>query len=309
MRLSPSVSWLLLSPSDLLERALKVLQIDTNRKSRKWQTEQFHAHFGSDPLDLANMWYDLCSTDIEDAKLTAKEKGEKGLRMFLVAHHWLWTYPKNAKILSSRFRLYEGYCRGKPLFHWIGKLAALKAKKIVWDPRLDASDTEIFIVSIDGTDFRMQEKKHPTLPVDKGQHSHKFKHGAVKYEIAMSVHRPQCVWISGPHRGGKHDLTIFREGLKQKIEEGKLAIVDRGYVTSKPDERMLSQPNACDSKGLNNFKSRARLRQETFNGRLKFFEALQQTFRHHVDKQKLVLEAICVIVQYQMDNGSPIFDV
>jgi hypothetical protein len=53
----------------------------------------------------------------------------------------------------------------------------------------------------------------------------------------------------------------------------------------------------------------ARLRQETSNGRLKFFEALQQTFRHHVDKQKLELEAICVIVQYQIDNGSPIFDV
>jgi hypothetical protein len=111
MRLSPSVLWLLLSPSDLLERALKVLpQIDTNGKSRKWQTEQFHAHFGSDPLDRANMWYDLCSADIEDVKLTAKEKKEKGLRMFLVAHHWLWTNPKDAKILSSRFRPYEGYC-------------------------------------------------------------------------------------------------------------------------------------------------------------------------------------------------------
>jgi hypothetical protein len=65
----------------------------------------------------------------------------------------------------------------------------------------------------------------------------------------------------------KHDLTIFREGLKQKIKPGKKGIVGRAYVTSKPNEGILSQPNACDSKGLNNFKSRARLRQqETFNG-------------------------------------------
>jgi hypothetical protein len=133
--------------------------------------------------------------------------------------------------------------------------------------------------------------------------SYKFNHGAVKYEISMSVFQPQCVWISGPHRGGKRDITIFREGLKQKIKPGGKAIIDRGYVSSRRDEQMLSQPDTCDSKALNNFKSRARLRQETFNGRLKFFDALSQTFWHHVDKHKLVLEAVCVIVQYQMDNG------
>jgi hypothetical protein len=75
-------------------------------------------------------------------------------------------------------------------------------------------------VSINGTDFRMREKKHPTLSVDKAQHLHKFKHGAVKYKITISVFRPQCIWISGPHRGGKHDLTIFQEGLKQNIKPG-----------------------------------------------------------------------------------------
>jgi hypothetical protein len=105
--------------------------------------------------------------------------------MFLVAHHWLWTYPKNTKILGARFRLSEGYCRGKPLWHWIGKFASLKAKKIVWDPSLDSSDTEIFVISIDGTDFKTWEKKRETMPVDIGQMSHTFNHGAIKYEIAM----------------------------------------------------------------------------------------------------------------------------
>jgi hypothetical protein len=280
--------------------ALKILRTETHRNSQKWQTEMFHAHFGSDQLDLANMWYDLSTTSIEDAELAPKEKSKAGSKMFLVPHHWLWTYPKNAKILGSRFRLSKGYCRGKPLWHWIGNIAALEATKIVWDPSLDSSDTEIFVVSIDGTDFKTWEKKHETMPVDRGQMSHKFNHGAINHEIAMSVFRPQFVWISGPYRGGKHDITIFREGLKQKIKPGGKAIVDRGYVSSRHDEQMLSQPNACDSKALNNFKSRARLRQETFNGRLQFFDALSQTFRHHVDKHKLVLEAVCVIVQYQM---------
>jgi hypothetical protein len=88
IRTSPSVSLLWLLPRDMLERALKILQIDTNWKSRQWQTEQFHAHFGSDPLDLANIWYDLSTTDIEDVKLMAKEKSENGLKCFLVAQHF-----------------------------------------------------------------------------------------------------------------------------------------------------------------------------------------------------------------------------
>jgi hypothetical protein len=153
-------------------------------------------------------------------------------------------------------------------------------------------------------------KKHPTLPIDRKQCSHKFNHAAVKYEIFLSVFEPKCIWISGPRRGAKHAITIFREGLKDKVKDGKKSIVDRGYISNKPDERrMLSQPSALDSKELNNFKSRARLRQETFNGRLKYFNALAQTFRHTIPQHRLVLEAVCVIVQYQMDNGRPIFDV
>jgi hypothetical protein len=39
-------------------------------------------------------------------------------------------------------------------------------------------------------------------------------------------------------------MQIFHEGLKAKM----LGIMDRGYVTTKPDEQMFSQPNAHDSK-------------------------------------------------------------
>ena len=71
----------------------------------------------------------------------------------------------------------------------------------------------------------------------------------------------------------------------------------------------LSLPNTFDAKTLNNFKSRARLRHETFNGRLKSFAILSETFRHGFDKHKFVFEAIAVTVQYQIENGSPLFDV
>lgn len=149
------------------------------------------------------------------------------------------------------------------------------------------------------------------LPVDPGFWSKKFKRGAVKYEIVLAIHEPKCVLINGPFRGGFHDLEMTRDKLKEKMNAapGKLAISDRGYRSSKPDEEFLSTPNELDPSILHNFKSRARLRQETFNGRLKKYGSLQQTFRHGMEKHKFVLEAVCVIVQYQMDNGSKLFAV
>jgi hypothetical protein len=154
----PPVAQLLLLPRDVMARGLAFLQISVKRKSIEWQISEFHAHYGSDALELASMWYDLTTTNIPEAKLTVKEKSDKGLQMFLLAHHWLWTYPRNAKIVASRFKLYKGYCQGKPLWTWIGRIAALKAKKIVWGPHLDSRNTRIFVVSVDGTDFKMSEK-------------------------------------------------------------------------------------------------------------------------------------------------------
>ncbi|CAJ1947667.1 unnamed protein product [Cylindrotheca closterium] len=105
------------------------------------------------------------------------------------------------------------------------------------------------------------EKSNERYNMDTQECSHKFNHGAVKYEVAMSLLEPQCAWISGPHKGGKHDLTIFQEGgLKQKLKRWKQAIVDRGYTTSKEDEKyILCIPRETDSVTLNEYKGRARL--------------------------------------------------
>jgi hypothetical protein len=67
----------------------------------------------------------------------------------------------------------------------------LKALKIVWDPRLKSVDSEIFVVTVTGTDFRVNEKKHPRFNQDKGQCSKKFNHCAAKYEVAVSVFRSE----------------------------------------------------------------------------------------------------------------------
>jgi len=48
---------------------------------------------------------------------------------------------------------------------------------------------------------------------------------------------------------------------------------------------------------------------ETFNAQLKNSKCLAECFQHGTDKHKIVFEAVGVICQYQMENGSPLFDV
>ena len=116
-------------------------------------------------------------------------------------------------------------------------------------------------------------------------------------------------WDFWAKPGGENDKTLLEEsGGLEKIPIGKLAIVDRGYINQRNKDK-LSWPNLYDSPEVNNFKSRVRLRHETFNRRLKDFNMLSERFQHNLDKHKAAFEAIVVIVQYQMDNGSPIFDV
>ena len=148
---------------------------------------------------------------------------------------------------------------------------------------LNDPNSEEFIITIDGTDCRIWEKQHDLFPVDTKLCSSKFNHAAYKYELALAIRHNKIVWVNGPFKaGGKHDITVFREeGLKDMMlaTGGKLAIVDRGYTTSKADEvMMLAFPNSADSKELALFKSRARARHESLNGRLKMLNILNDTF-------------------------------
>jgi hypothetical protein len=307
---------MLLSPDQVLKYGLTFLAMRFTRWHDARMALEFHRHYGSPPLDLA----DHLPKELQF--LNEKEKSEKGLKRYFVAHFFLWAYPKNVSMLSSRFKgVCDKYFQGEPLWVWIRRSAALKSKKIVWDDNVaNPKNLEIFCITIDGTDFKINEPKHRTLPRDKGACSHKMQHAAAKYEIALAVHRPKCVHLTGPFFGGTRDLEMFPRGrLKEKLQalnvqirnfrQTKLAIVDRGYSSKRADEKNLfSVPNSMGSKELEKFKSRAWLRHETFNGRLKCFGSLSaQTFRHGIDMHKFVFEAIIVTVQYQMDNGSPIF--
>ena len=93
--------------------------------------------------------------------------------------------------------------------------------------------------------------------------------------------------------------------LDKLMKTKKLVIVDGGFsFKKKAEQNCLNRQDRMDDPELNSFKSRARLRQETFNRRLNHSDALSNTLRHKSDKYKAVFEAVIVMVQTQTDNGS-----
>jgi hypothetical protein len=316
-----------LSPQQVLTFALDYANTKHDRWSETTKILEFHRHYGSSPLDIADIWYDLVHDGgrylPDELQLKVKEKNEKGFRQYMAGHTFLWTYPKNSSLLSTATGLCERKCRGEHIWIWVERIAALKAKKIRWEDVNSADNLEVFAISTDGVDCKLREEKHAFLPRDNSACSHKMNSAAAKYEVVLSVQRAKCVHIAGPFKGGVSDLEMFRTGgLRDKLQKVnmpirgfrrvKLNIADRGYnckATHPEDAELFALPNAADSTELNRFKSRTRLRHETFNARLKCFSALSLPFRHGFAKHKFVFEAIVVIVQYQMDNGSPIYAV
>ena len=61
--------------------------------------------------------------------------------------------------------------------------------------------------------------------------SSKFKHGGLRYELAVALYLSNIVWASGSHLPGrKPDITIFREGLKWALTaNSEMAFADLGY--------------------------------------------------------------------------------
>ena len=79
--------------------------------------------------------------------------------------------------------------------------------------------------------------------------------------------------------------------------------------------KQLTTTRNPHSKEMKELIGRAKARQESFNARMSRFNVLKTRFRHgkgtekRLSLHKSCTEAVCVIVHYGMENGSPLFDV
>ena len=84
-----------------------------------------------------------------------------------------------------------------------------------------------------------------------------------------------------------------------------MLVGDNGYQ----GDGQITTPNSADPADLRKFKSCARACHETFNARVKNYKITDTRFRHDLKKHQQAFEAVCVIVQYQLENGSPLIKV
>jgi hypothetical protein len=311
-----STAMLLLSPS-VLKMGLKYINVfEEQQKSMtpSFREEVFHWHYGSSSLVVAQMFYDLQ----QGGFLSPKQNTLKGFKRYMIAHFFLWIYPKNAGVTSTQFGVCQRYCKGDPLWTWIRKIEALMTNVIMWDDSLGSEYKSAYAGSVDCTDCKMWEKRHHHhLNIDKTFYSKKTNSAALKYEIILDITRPKCLAVVGPLKASTHDMNVFRSSTKAKMLQmpGKMLVADSIYLPGREaDQRnevgMFSIPSSTDHKTLKQFKSRIRSRHETFNGRLKNFNFLKLGYCGvDEDKHGSAFKAICTIVQYQMDLGSPIFAV
>jgi hypothetical protein len=304
----------LLSSTEMLTKGLEYAKVDVKRK---WNGErlqdEFHAQYGSDSTSVAMVWYHLTEKEnlpLKPEDMLSKVEKQKGLRRFLMAMHFLWAYNRNCKELGRKFNVCDSYAKGKHLWKWIRRISSLAADKILWSHELDDPDGPTNVIWIDCVDMPTWEKKHPTLPKDPGMFTHKYARSGVKYQVVVAVHQSKVVGIYGPYRGGEGDQAILdMSGVLDKLKNGKLAVVDKGYINHAWKDK-LSWPNPHESPAVSVYKGRIRMRGETFNGRVKFFKILRECFRHSLDYHKDAFTAVAVLVQYQMDYGmAPLYSV
>lgn len=164
----------------------------------------------------------------------------------------------------------------------------------------------VFLVTVDGTHCRISE---PRRDPDTKYFSYKMRKPAMAYELAVDTEESKIRWINNdPSQAGYSDLHIFRKegGLKEKMPPGKRIIADNGY---NGEDEIISAPNPLDTREAKQYKSRARARHESLNGRIKTHNIVDQRFRSSHDKHQIIFEAVAIIVQYDMDNGMKLFDI
>ena len=278
------------------------------RVRQQHNIDRFKSAYGVWPKSARALFKDL-----------KKDFPDIDLEHCLLCLSWLKLYEKEIQ-LSGKWDFCEQHIREK-VKAYARMIQSLKPKKIVfggWD------DDEIYILTVDGVNFKTQEfRSDPSAK----WYDHKSKSSGLTYQFACAIRHNQVVWIEGPiPAGSKHDITIFRGGTKEqpkdnwdqnamyfKLPPGKKAVGDSGY-TGEPEKVVPSR--AQHSSQLRKFLGRAKNRQETFHGRLKSFNVLGERFRNNgrstqekLDLHKTCVEAVCVIVQYDLENGSPLFDI
>lgn len=305
VRVRDDVARDIVTPRRMMNYGLKLVNYRSKvikRSCYRTNLRRFVSHFGSSPLVLSLIYAELQTTPIAEARIPVENLN---LKHFLIAMHALKRYPTEEE-RQAIFDVSPHFGRDVVWFY-LEKIQNLKAAKIKWPSDLEC-EGNVWIVSVDGTHCWIKEPTHAEFSQDRRYFSHKFSKAGVNYELAILLWESRLVWMKGPTRAGLNDIQNFvNGGLKEKLLlMGKKAIGDGGYCGH---QSTVVTPNGADLRNVKKFKSRALKRHEKFNGMIKNFDCLKGRFRHSIPRFATCFEAVCVICQYQMENGRPLYNI
>jgi DDE superfamily endonuclease len=310
-------SILILTGDDILRHGLKLLgwtdeQLHRNSKNKRQKhTDWFKSDYGASPQVVAQIFEDLQTTTIASSRIHSASLHDVSHLLFTL--NFLKVYPTDDQ-RQNKWHLCDKSLR-EHCWSMLLRLQALKATKIVW-PTAAEIGNNIFIGSVDGTHVETEEPNHPVFPKDKTAFSYKNHAAGLAYELVVSLFSSHIIWMNGPFPASIHDNKIFNSpgGLREKLQGTGLRLIgDSGY---QGNDDIVSRLNSLDSPEVSKFKTRARLRHEAVNAKIKTLRCTDSgRFRHkgnHTDGQpkfKIFFEASVVVTQYKMEISEPLFDI
>ena len=176
---------------------------------------------------------------------------------------------------------------------------------------LDAllAETPALAVLIDTFEQRVQR------PADRGEadtyYSGKKKQHTLKVQVAVDEATGMIADVGESVRGPTHDLTLLKDsGLLARLPAGIGALGDLAYVGldaahpaglgATPRRKPRGQPRPAEDVAYNRAFARRRVRVEHTIRRVRCFEALTQTDRHHRRGHTARVRAVAGLVNRQL---------
>jgi len=279
---------------------------------------RFRSHFGASPSVCSKLWgkltacglvpkstrpihllwallfLHLCDSEEVSAGLVGADEG--------TYRDWVWLVVGAIAELKPRVAsaATHGLCHCCRLVSASLLTRFSHLLQIVWSNRFRGDLGLKCKVSVDGTDFRIQQQ----TPFSKRWHSFKFKGPGLRCEAAVCIQTGDIVWTNGPFAPGENpDISTFRRALKQMLlRAGEKAQADVGC---RGERQTAIIPNICDPPRLKQLKDDVRARHETVNKRLKQFGCLKKVLRHKIGCHSALFNAVAVITQLAIETGEP----
>jgi hypothetical protein len=147
-------------------------------------------------------------------------------------------------------------------------------------------------------------------------YSGKKKRHTLKSQLAVDEQSGQIVDVAASTFGPTADLTLLKQsGLLERLPPGVGAIADLAYVGietlhptglgATPRRKPRGQPRSAEDMAFNTAFSRRRIKVEHTIGRVRRYEALNQTDRHHRTRHTERVVAVAGLVNRQIRHRLP----